>query len=418
MKNISESQAPGKQAGARPRLRNLEAFSARLEGRDVLGLRDPGRVVEHVLFFPPAAGLVFSFFDGAHTLEQVRHEVLELSGQEIQLEVIATLADQLDEHLFLENERFAAHERLVAGQFAAARERQAFLAGQAYPETPQELSALLASYGSAPKQPEPPPTRPLAALAAPHIDFNRGGSCYAQAYARLAAAPAPDLVVVLGTAHVACAGFFVPLDKDFATPLGLAACERNLTTGLIEELGSRPDEMIHRGEHSVEFQAVWLKHVFSGLDVPILPIICGSLAPLAAQGRRPLEDEDYVRELGAVRRALEGYAATGRSITIIASVDLSHVGPLFGHERPVTPECAEEVRRFDHHIIGAALAGDAEGFYEPFLSQGAEFNVCGLGALYALLSLIRPARGKLLAYDQWIGEGGEGLVSFAALGFE
>ena len=93
------------------------------------------------------------------------------------------------------------------------------------------------------------------ALIAPHIDFNRGGSCFAWAYLPLAQTSPPDLFVVFGTGHSARRPF-VASRKDFETPLGTLKADRDVIDLLIRYAGQDllEDEFAHRNEHAIEFQ--------------------------------------------------------------------------------------------------------------------------------------------------------------------
>ena len=66
----------------------------------------------------------------------------------------------------------------------------------------------------------------MKALIAPHIDFNRGGPCFAWAYKALAESQPPDVFVVLGTGHSA-RQTFVMSRKDFETPFGVLRADRD-----------------------------------------------------------------------------------------------------------------------------------------------------------------------------------------------
>ena len=178
------------------------------------------------------------------------------------------------------------------------------------------------------------------------------------------------------------------------------------------------DEIVHRGEHSIEFQAVWLGHHYGGVAFPaILPVLCGSFLTLIEEGREPTTDRDYEQALGVLKQLLEESARSGQRVVILASADLSHVGPQFGGRRMVTRDLAGEVRDYDLALLERAVAGDHGGFFRWAARSRDRTNVCGLASIYTLLRLLDGRPGKLLAYDQWIDENRQGLVSFAGLSF-
>ena len=180
-------------------------------------------------------------------------------------------------------------------------------------------------------------------LVAPHIDFARGGHCYAWAYSTLPTAPVPDLVVVLGTAHTPTRGYFSVCGKDFETPWGPVPGRRDLYQRFREVLGPEvvADELVHRGEHSIEFQTVWLRNHYRGELFPaLLPVLCGSFQGLIEEGREPSADSRYEQALGILKQFVDESAEAGKRVLLLASADLSHVGPHFGGRRPVTSDLA------------------------------------------------------------------------------
>ena len=122
------------------------------------------------------------------------------------------------------------------------------------------------------------PSGKIQALVAPHIDLNVGYKSYAQAYGMLQDAT-PTRVVVLGTGHQLQEGLFSLTDKDFETPLGIIKSDGEAVDRL-KRSGQgivALNDFIHRSEHSVEFQLIFLQHVMKTKDFTIIPILCGSL---------------------------------------------------------------------------------------------------------------------------------------------
>ncbi len=59
------------------------------------------------------------------------------------------------------------------------------------------------------------------------------------------------------------------------------------------------EDYCHAVEHSVEFQVVFLQHVF-GPDIHILPILCGAFAQSVNAGGLPETNENVRRFFGAL----------------------------------------------------------------------------------------------------------------------
>jgi hypothetical protein len=421
---ISETDDAHKEWLVRPRLRPVEVLPVRsADGREAVLLRDPCRLAPHPLYLSASAVAVLTLLDGRHELRDIQAELFRIYGELVELEAIKGLIKTLDERFFLDGEVFQGYLAQVTEDFIREAVRPALLAGQAYPADPEALSKEISGYFRPPKGPGsavPEGEAVPLGLVAPHIDFARGGHCYAWAYSTLPATPVPDLVVILGTAHSPIHGFFSVCGKDFETPWGAIPGRRDLHQCFIAELGPEAavDELVHRGEHSIEFQAVWLRHHYGGAAFPaILPILCGSFLTLIEEGHEPTTDRDYEHALGVLKRLLEESVRTGQRVVILASADLSHVGPQFGGRRLVTRDLAGEVRDYDLALLERAMAGDHAGFFQWAARSRDHTNVCGLASIYTLLRLLDGRPGKLLAYDQWIDENRQGLVSFAGLSF-
>ncbi|MBW2092308.1 MAG: AmmeMemoRadiSam system protein B, partial [Deltaproteobacteria bacterium] len=250
--------------------------------------------------------------------------------------------------------------------------------------------------------------------------FDRGGPCYAWSYNQLKNSTPPDLVVILGTAHSPTENYLVVCDKDFETPFGPMACEKDLAGNLLNRVGPglKADELVHRGEHSIEFQAVWLKSLFrKHEEMQVLPLLCGSFHDLIETNQGPEDVEAYQATLSVLKDLLREWEKDKGRVMILASVDLSHVGPQFGDRFRVTRLVQEEIREHDLDLLRMVTEGDALGFYLKIAQEKDRNHVCGLASLYAALHLLDGASGRLLSYDQWVDETGQGLVSFASLVF-
>jgi AmmeMemoRadiSam system protein B len=222
-----------------------------------------------------------------------------------------------------------------------------------------------------------------------------------------------DRWIVLGTVHAPIARPFALTRKVFDTPLGLVDVDSECLEALLARIGPAylDDEFAHRGEHSIEFQGVFLRHATPAHQpVRIVPILCGSFHKFVEE-RRPPQSADAVEEfLGALREILA--AMEGRTV-VIASADLAHVGPQFGDPRPLTPGQLREVEEADRRMLSFVEAGDAEGFFRDVAKDGDRRNICGLPPIYAALRVLDAHRGRLLRYSQWPDP--NGAVTFAAL---
>ena len=318
-----------------------------------------------------------------------------------------------DEYSLLRRAYEADRQRRDAA-FRALTVRPAFHAGQAYPRDPAQLRAFLDAMLALAPAAEP---QPLARLIAPHIDLRLGAEVYAHAHQRLASAPKPDMVVLLGVCHAFTTRRFIACRKDFATPLGRVRHDAPFLDALEARLGEdlEIDVGMHLEEHSVEFQALWLTHLWPEQTPTIAPILMGSVEDLIRSGGSPSGDPELERFIAALRRTI---AEDPRRVVVIASVDLAHVGPVYDHAGGLDERGERALQQADHLLLESVEAGDAEGFFDRLALEENARQVCGTAPVYVTLRL-GDGPGELLRYGQGrIHPESGSVVSFAALGFE
>jgi AmmeMemoRadiSam system protein B len=250
----------------------------------------------------------------------------------------------------------------------------------------------------------------------PHIDYMRGGPCYAWAYKAVETLEDVDTFVVLGVNHVASEPPFSVTPKPFETPLGVMDTDRDFVETLIENCSQDlfEGEFYHRSEHSVELQATWLKYLYPDNDVKIVPALCGGFERFIAQGITPIQDPGVRDFINGVRKTI---ASSNTQVCLMASVDLSHIGPQFGAERRVSPGDLTDIKSADLKTLQSIEALDTEGFWQNIAGDGNRRNICGHAAIYTLLGILEATQGKLLKYSQWRDEQGWGCVTFASMLF-
>ena len=400
-----------------PKLRPIEAFPAVVSGQRVVCLRDPQRYSEEVVYMPMQAASILGLLDGQHSLLDIQEAFVRRFGSLLFREQLLAMIRSLDEHLLLDSPRFADHRAEIEEGFRRATTRPASLVGKSYPADPTALSRQLDGYLSAPDGPgdtaPSPAASSLAGLVVPHIDFARGGPCYAWGYREMEGAPPPDRFLILGTVHAPITRAFCLTRKDFETPLGLVETDQEFMEHLLNAAGDGylADEMAHRGEHSIEFQTVFLRHrTTPSRSVRIVPILCGSLHQCVEDDRPPGKDEEVEEFIGALRQTM---AALGGRTVVMASADLAHVGPQFGDPHQITPGQLREVADADRQMLGSVEAGNPEAFFHAVARDGDRRRICGLPPIYSLLRLLPGARGHVLRYSQWPDP--QGAVTFAAV---
>jgi AmmeMemoRadiSam system protein B len=389
----------------RPRLRSIEAFPIEHEGERFLALRDPAGYTSSSIMLPLAVLEIVSLFDGEHDVEEIQQAVLRQRGERVDAARIEDLADALDQHGFLDSPRFDARRAEVDGAFLAAPARPASHAGGAYPAEPGALAAALDGFFSPPQGPGPinraaAAKTPVRALIAPHIDFHRGGPAYAWGYRDVAERCDADVFVIFGTCHAGMRQPFALTRKPYDTPLGAAPVDVDFVETLAKRsrLDCFAEELAHRNEHSIEFQAVFLRYLFGGRrDVTIVPALTSFVHEAIAHKRRP-EDDPRVRRF--VDALGETVAATGRRVAFVAAADLAHVGPRFGDPEPVSREQAAGLAAADRATLATVTAGDAEAFFDDAARDDDARRICGLSPIWMLLRATGGASGVLRHYGQ------------------
>src|SRR5439155_8821674 len=142
------------------------------------------------------------------------------------------------------------------------------------------------------------------ALLAPHLDPRRAGAVIARAWLEVGATPpSPIRFVIFGTGHSLVTDTWALTRKHFETPLGRVRCDTAFVDALAGRLGERSyhSELMHRDEHSIEFQALYLERRLGDRPATIVPILCGGFHALLDQGKTPREDPDFEALIAAVR---------------------------------------------------------------------------------------------------------------------
>lgn len=407
-------------AASRPRLRPIETIvvpDSRL-GR-VLMLRDTQGVAETHAMLPMDLVPIVGRFDGTATCEEIARDVSRELGEKVPVELVVKLATELEEGLFADGAPYRRARARIEAEFANADVRPASHAGGAYHGDAQKLGDYIREECFAKASDAAASTAPsgrLVGLVAPHIDPWRGAHNYGVAYGALAKAiPADaDTFILFGTSHAPMREPFALCRKAFDTPLGrVEACKESIDAiAKACDFDPYADQFNHKREHSLEFQAVFLRHVLGSRPARIIPVLAG-LGEQQANGDDPAAERSIQRFLDAVRRV----AADKRAV-VIAGADLAHVGPRFGDPRPLDERERAKLDGVDRESLDHAARSDASGFWEHVQSDLETRRVCGLAPIYALLRTIAPgAKGHLGHYEQTVDPEEGSIVSHAAMGF-
>lgn len=403
-----------------PQLRPVEAFPIEAGGQRMICLRDPMNVSQRIIGVPSTALYIISLMDGSRNFKEIQVDFLKRTGHILPSDDLQKLISDLDESLMLESRHFREELSRLEKAYLDAPVREPRHAGGGYKGEGDQLAATLEGYFTADEGPgeamrKAPSERRLSAVIAPHIDYDRGGPSYAWAYAEIARDPA-DLYVVLGTSHVPLSGgIFSITRKDFGTPFGALRTDTGFLDLLEETTGMKleSDPLVHRSEHSVELQTIWLRHLL-GERAQIAPILCGSLNPMVEDGSSPMQTREVATFVEGLQKAIE---RCGKRVVLIAAADLAHVGTGFGDETAPDAARLDEVERADLGSMDAAVRRDAEEFFATVQREKDARRVCGLSPIYAMVAALEPSDGRLLKYKQCIDPNGFRTVTIASAAF-
>jgi AmmeMemoRadiSam system protein B len=398
-----------------PALRkDLELFPVQHGGKqlvlikDHLGLVPEGKAVELPLY------RFMTLLDGSSDMRDLQMALMRLQGGVlVGTDEVKTLLAHLDESYLLDSDGFRkARDRMVQ-EFVSSPVRPCSHCGHAYPDNPAELRTRLEEIlagGMAVRQTH----GKVLALVSPHIDLSVGLKGYAAAYHGLGNAK-PSRVIILGVGHQMLHGLYSVTEKDFSTPLGTVNGARPAVMKL-KSSGKGvivPDDFAHKAEHSIEFQVIFLQHILRKMPFQIVPILCGSLHASLPEYRRSV----YQDKAGPFLEALKELVGDpGQETLVVAGVDLSHIGPKFGHDMPAR-QFENRSEAHDRALLHHLLSMDADGFWEESARVNDRYNVCGFAALACLLEVLPPCKGRLLHYEIWHEDATRSAVSFAAAVF-
>ena len=394
-----------------PRLRAVQLTPVRDGERELLVVTDPLGIVrgQPVLGFETIA--ILQLLDGATSLKDIQALVMQESKDLRVGNIVREFIAKLDDLLLLQSPKFEAAMAQAQAEWHPLEVRPAALEGICYPAETEPLEKYLdeqfafaatldagAADAGAAAPPPPAPDALPRALLAPHLDPRREGPVIARAYAEIGAGTAaqkPLRVVVFGTGHNLGDEYMALTRKRFETPLGQTACDTAFVDRVAKALGTHAyrRELVHRDEHSIEFQVLYLQRRLGNRPWTLVPILCAGFHRLLDERKTPRDEPVIETLVNAVR---EAEAALGGPTLYVAGVDFSHVGPRFGDAK-LDAEGQEQVRKVDEQAIAAAATGDADAWFGAIADVDDATRICGFAPTYCRLRAATPGVGRPLA---------------------
>lgn len=398
-----------------PRLRfNLDFLPSPDPKRPGLFIRDPYHYSDATLLVPPALVQALECFDGQQSVLDLRSLLVRLTG-DIQVgDLEKHLFESLNGAGFLENEHYRELKAQREAEFMVELTREAIFAGSAYPKDRLKLAELLTARVGGPQG-----AASTVGIAAPHASPDGAWDTYRAAYQGLPsiATAADRTFVILGTSHYGAPDRFGLTRKSFITPFG----EARTAVELVNELESaapeavRMEDYCHLVEHSIEFQIVFLQHLY-GPGVRILPILCGPFVKSVYEGGLPEENEQVARFFDALGNMA---AREGDRLFWILGVDMAHMGRRYGDPLRATAFIGEmlAIQERDRQRIDRISAGDVGSYWALVQDGSDDIKWCGSSPFYTFMKVMPGLRGELSHYHQWQIDP-HSVVTFGALRFD
>ncbi|MBN1560183.1 AmmeMemoRadiSam system protein B [candidate division KSB1 bacterium] len=377
-----------------------------------VGLKDPLQLRDAVILLPYDLFCLLRYFDGTHSLDDIIAQYARQFGNFLPLDRLQKMIKKMDDSLLLDNQRSQKKVAKIESAFRDLDIRDAACAGSSYAAERSALEKELSDYfdNAAIEKTviDKFLNKSIKAMIVPHIDLRLGGATYAAAYKILRHAQPVNLFVILGISHQPTKHAFVMTTKDFRTPLGLVKTDKRIVMNIANRCQTDffVDEIVHRNEHSIEFQTLFLQQTQT--DFRIVPILC-SFSHLQSD----VQKRQIVEFTTALRREIGGSG----SVCFIASVDFSHIGPGYGDDNRPDSFVLAEVERADRAVLTTLAQHDLGAFEHQFKRSNNKYNICGYPALRTLYEFLPASEAMLLRYDNAIMDEERSTVTFASMIF-
>ncbi len=248
--------------------------------------------------------------------------------------------------------------------------RNPAVAGQFYPEEPDQLRAMIGEIVDPSTDKED-----VIGLVSPHAGYIYSGPVAGAAISRI---KFKDTFIIIGPNHTGAGQpFSIMTEGAWKTPLGEVEIDHELAKKILAASKYlKEDSLAHQYEHSIEVQIPFLQYFKP--DVKIVPIIFGH-----AGG-------DIYKEIG--REIAGAINESGRGVVIIASSDMNHY------------ESQETTQRKDTQAIEAILDLDEDELFKRV--HELDISMCGYAPAISLISAAKElgVKGAELVRHQTSGD--------------
>lgn len=377
-------------------------------GRDLLYFHDSMGYLSKNFALDAGVHPLLQMLNGKTSIEEIHQEI----DGNIDLDNLLDFVQLLDQHRALHSEYFRFFADQMEEDFEKSMTRPPLLAGESYPEDPDEIKSFVSEMISENGEPA---DQSLRALYAPHIEISVGKKQYGEAFAHLKNSE-PKRVVILATSHYADYYFkyydgfpFIGSKKTFKMPGRSLSPDLDLIESLSEkspENGFTLKDRAHRIEHSIEFHLLFASTIWSH-DFKIVPILISSF------------DDLYYMKDGALGQKIDAFTTqlkpfVDEETVVLISGDLSHVGQKFGDTEPAST-LRENVEESDKQLLDISVTGNPDDLLNHLKKDYDSTRICGFPPLYTYLKMFPNTKGELLNYYWWDEKEQNSAVSFGSI---
>ncbi|HNO76654.1 MAG TPA: AmmeMemoRadiSam system protein B [Phycisphaerae bacterium] len=397
---------------AKPQIRPVQAYPVEQDGETAFVLVDPSGWAEATITVNREALFLLGMFDGVHSLDDIRAGYLAQFGKLMPSETLASVVEGLRQARLLGGADFLGYYNELLEAYRAAPTRPVQYA-QSF-ESPEQLKSDIAEMLAQGERVESSGRR-VRGIVAPHLDYPRGGPCYAAAYAQLVNTPAPKRVIILGTNHFGMSASVSATGKAFESPYGTTQVDVDFLERLEARCGDlRSHELDHAREHSIELQVLICQHIWGSDAFKIVPALCPD--PCGPTGTAPWSGEgvDLADFASALRDVLSEHDDPS---LVIAGADLSHFGREFGDDRDLDDVFCREVEERDQAALVHVAANGPTDFVATVARNENPTRVCSAGCIFTAMQALDDAKVEVLRYHQTVDPETQTAVSCAAAVF-
>lgn len=392
--------------------RDIQIIPVEDQGKNLLYFHDPMGYLSKNFAIDANVSPLLRMFDGELNIEEIHQK----TNGGIAIDDLIDFVQLLDQHRVLNSKYFDFYSRKIEEDFEKSNTRKPALAGESYPENPEEMKEFVFNILET-NTSEKSSNGKAKALYAPHIELSVGQKQYGEAFSQLKKIE-PKRVIILATSHYSdyyyryYDGFpFIGSEKIYNLPGRMLSPDIELINVLQEgspENGYTLKDRAHRIEHSIEFHLLFASVIWQH-DFKIVPILVSAF------------DELFYHKNGNLSKKIDHFTSQLKShidddTFVLISGDLSHVGQKFGDAEPAN-DLREKIQESDKQFLDISETANPDNLLHHIKKDYDSSRICGFPPLYTYLKMFPDKKGKFLNYYWWDEKEKNSAVSFGSMLF-